>query len=444
MPHPNPLVRNLASLLSDEVLFELARKSGFLVRQRHLQLVPFFWTLVLGMYASPTKSRTGLQRLYHELTGTILASSSFQERFSLPLVAWLRAVFAHTLASAAAECHQLAGPLGALGDMIVIDSTVLRLHAALAARYPGCRTNHSPATAKLNLVYNVTQSRIQTATIAEGTRSEIKFFSPGAWVSGCLLLFDLGYFKIQTFYRIDKHNGYFISRLKENSAPVITAVHSMCRGRAIDPIGRKVSELLGDLQRQLIDCQVSYQVTLRGLPGRPKKGKKPGQVLKSDTLSLRFVAVRNAETGRYHTYLTNIPPDKLSAKEVAEAYRARWLVELFFKEMRSTGGLGAWPNQKEPAVLAGIYAALLGMVVNRRLLLALKDQMASRKEWNERRLATMRWTKVLADHAAAFLNLLIGTLKQNHLQVKAFVNMLLRESVEPKRIKLRLEAHLGI
>ena len=88
-PHPNPLVRQLESLLGQELLLDLARASGFLKRDRDLQVVPFFWTLVLGMIASPQKSVAGLQRLYHELTGTVLASSSSQDRFNGALVQWL-------------------------------------------------------------------------------------------------------------------------------------------------------------------------------------------------------------------------------------------------------------------------------------------------------------------------------------------------------------------
>lgn len=435
MPHPNPLVRHLARVLGDELLLDLARQTGFLVRQRDLQVVPFFWTLVLGMIASPLKTVTGLQRLYHQTTGTMLASSSFQGRFNQALVAWLRAAFEMTASGVGEGNRQLSGTLAAFRELTVIDSTVLRLHKLLARRYPGCRTNHSPAAMKLNVAYNVKKGRIQTATVAEGTRAETRFFKPGPWMKGTLLLFDLGYFKLQSFFRIDYHEGYFISRLKDNCNPTIARVLSTHRGRAIDLAGKKLKDVLGLIQREVLDCEIEYRLSRKGLPGRPSKQK-------TVLLKLRLIAVLNKETGKYHLYVTNIPPKLLDAYQVADTYRARWIIEHLFKEFRSIGGLDEWPNRKEEVVLAGIYATLLGMVVNRTLLNALKEKLAATEP--DRRIATMRWTRVLASHALALLDLILGNLKQNHQQVKTFVNMLLREAIEPKRRNLRLEARLAL
>lgn len=55
-------------------------------------------------------------------------------------------------------------------------------------------------------------------------------------------------------------------------------------------------------------------------------GKRSG-----DTLTSRLVAVWDEEQREYHAYLTNIPPDALTAEEVAEAHRLRWEVELLFR-----------------------------------------------------------------------------------------------------------------
>ena len=437
MAHPNPFVREIASLLDDNRVLSTAREAGFLVRQRDLQVVPFFWTLVLGMIASPLKTLSGLQRLYHQTTGTVLASSSFQGRFTPALVAWLRATFEHAASGMCEKRRDLAGVLGAFHEITLIDSTLLRLHKLLAGRYPGPRTNHSPAAMKLNVVYNVRAGRIQTATVAEGTRAEPRFFKPGPWMAGSLLLFDLGYFKLQNFHRIAYHGGYFISRLKDSCNPTITRVLSVHRGRAIDLAGKKLKEVLGSLKREVLDCEIEYRLSRKGLPGRPSTEK-------TIVLKLRLVAVLNKEAGRYHLYVTNVSPDMLAATDVAESYAARWIVEQLFKECRSIGGIDAWPNRKEEVALAGIYATLLGMVVNRRLLAALKDRLAATEAGQGRRIATLRWTRVFASHALAFLELVLGNLKQNHQEVKTFVSMLLREAMEPKRLKPRMEAKLAL
>src|SRR5690606_22277896 len=149
--------------------------------------------------------------------------------------------------------------------------------------------------------------------------------------------------------------------------PTITRVLSTHRGRAIDLAGKKLKDVLGMLKREVLDCEIEYRISRKGLPGRPSKEK-------TIVLKLRLIAALNKETGKYHLYVTNVPPDLLAAAEVADTYRARWVIEHLFKEFRSIGGLDEWPNRKEEVVLAGIYATLLGMVVNRTLLNALKDK----------------------------------------------------------------------
>lgn len=170
------------------------------------------------------------------------------------------------------------------------------------------------------------------------------------------------------FWRIQHHQGFFISRLKDNCNPTIGRVLSTHRGRAIDLAGKKLKDVLGLLKREVLDCEVQYRISRKGLPGRPSKEK-------TVMLTLRLVAVLNKETGKYHIYITNVGPDRMPPTDVAETYPLRWFVEIFMKEMRSVGGLDDWPNRKEPAVRAGIYATLLGMVVNRRLLLALEARL---------------------------------------------------------------------
>ena len=101
--------------------------------------------------------------------------------------------------------------------------------------------------------------------------------------------------------------------------------------------------------------------------------------------------------------MTNIAPDKMSASEVADVYRLRWHVELLFKELRSAAGIDAWPNRKEETFLTGVYATLLGMLVNRRLLGTLRDKLAADENGTARRLSHQRWTAVFASHARAVM-----------------------------------------
>jgi IS4 transposase len=37
---------------------------------------------------------------------------------------------------------------------------------------------------------------------------------------------------------------------------------------------------------------------------------------------------------KYHTYITNIPADRLDGEDIATLYSARWEIELIFKELK--------------------------------------------------------------------------------------------------------------
>jgi len=59
----------------------------------------------------------------------------------------------------------------------------------------------------------------------------------------------------------------------------------------------------------------------------------------SATRTCRLVGLRNEKTEEYHLYLTNLGKDGYHAPDVAQFYRARWEVELLFKELKSRFGL---------------------------------------------------------------------------------------------------------
>ena len=64
---------------------------------------------------------------------------------------------------------------------------------------------------------------------------------------------------------------------------------------------------------------------------------RASSICKQSTVKRRFrmVCAFNSESGEYHTYLTNIRVDVLSAEEIALLYGARWEIELIFKELKS-------------------------------------------------------------------------------------------------------------
>jgi hypothetical protein len=94
----------LKDLFPDRLIKELARESGFIVRERKVKAVPFFWNLLLGFGKAATRTISNLRRSYESASGETLVPSAFYDRFTDELVAMLRAATGHAL-----ESFQLAG-----------------------------------------------------------------------------------------------------------------------------------------------------------------------------------------------------------------------------------------------------------------------------------------------------------------------------------------------
>jgi hypothetical protein len=354
----------LTSVLPDSFIETRAEEVGAVERQRKVDIVTLVWTMILGWSSAATPSIATLHRAYMWAAGHRIARSSFYERLSDQMLALMRSCLEGLLAKAAKQtCSYHGQTLRDFKKVLAIDSTVVRLHRMLRSVYPGC--SEGVASAKLDIVMNITDSSPQRLKIAEGRRSDQTFWKRiGSWVEGTLLLFDLGYYNFNFLRRIDLKGGRFLCRLKSDANPTIVANHLTTRGNAIDLEGKNLQDVLGRLKRKMLDVTVALTV---------KKQRYRG-VRSTTTCYFRVVGRRNDETGDYHLYLTNIPVDVLEADDVAETYRLRWQVELLIKQLRSYTQLGAMPTSKESVAKMLIYASFIALLLSREFLREMRSR----------------------------------------------------------------------
>lgn len=113
----------------------------------------------------------------------------------------------------------------------------------------------------------------------------------------------------------------------------------------------------------------------------------------------------NKETGKYHTYLTNIAPDVLSAEDVASPYRVRWEIELVFKELKSKYAPDKVKTTKPVIVEGLISTSILTMIVSRRpyslLLRSVPRELVPR-------YTPLLWATTFVGNAQRLLNVMMG------------------------------------
>ena len=372
-----------------------------------------------GFGAGAERSLAGLRRSYERSTGESLVPSSFYDRFTPELARMFRAVLAQLMSKLASSEVHYSGVLESFRDVLAADATVVKLHRLLARRFPGTRTNSSPAAAKLHLVMSARGSGAHKVKVTGERAKDHRAFQMGPWVEGRLLLFDLGYFRYQLFDCVDRNGGYFITRLNANANPRIVAVHRQWRGRAIDIEGKRLEEVAGRLQRDVLDVEVEVAFQRRAYAGTRRTVRR----------RVRLVAGRLPESTEYRFSLTNIDPDALDAPCIAQTYAARWQIELIFKELKSHYRLDELPTRKAHIVETLLLGAVITLLVSRRLLQAVRERLRR----TPYRMPEQRWAAVFAAAATAILDVVVLPPRVSKVLARRLESMLLHEAPDPNR-----------
>ncbi len=80
------------------------------------------------------------------------------------------------------------------------------------------------------------------------------------------------------------------------------------------------------------------------------------QTAKKCPIRLRRIGYRDATTGKHYIFLTN--NFKLSAKTIADIYKSRWQVELFFKWIKQNLKIKSFIGTSKNAVMTQIWIAM--------------------------------------------------------------------------------------
>jgi len=406
--------RVLTRLLPRRVLDDLAEQAGLAQRVRKVRPHALFWTLVLGFGAGRERTIAGLRRAFELATGVTLVPSAFYDRFTPALTKFMKAVVGRLLAEGGEPTRQLRGVLASFKDLVMTDSTVIRLHDLLANAFPASRTNHTLAALKMHAVLSVNGVGPRSIKVTAERAHDGPVFRVGKWVKDRLLLFDLAYFRFQLFSCITRNGGYFIVRLKRSANPLIVAAHQR---RDRDLIARRARDVLDRLRRKSIDVDVSVS-----FQGRRYAGRRHTRAER-----FRLIAVRDPLTGSYHAYLTNIPPARLSPTDIAQTYAARWTVELFFRELKARYRAEDMPSSARRIIETLVYAVLVTLVVSRTLLAALRRKLGALGA----RVPDERWATIFADVARDVLRVVLRTPSEAQRLACELDRILVHEAVDP-------------
>jgi hypothetical protein len=219
-----------------------------------------------------------------------------------------------------------------------LDSSLIHLSLKL---FPWAFFSKRQATAvKLHLLLSLRGSLPAWAAITEANLPDQKMMDAVPVQPGCFYIMDRGYLDFSRLHRIHLQKGCFIVRGK---------------------------------------CHVSFHV-LASRPVNKDLGLRCDQTIRLKTTwskkqypdRLRRVRLRDEVAGRSLVFLTN--NFDLSAEIIAQLYRRRWAVELFFKwikqHLRIRTFLGRTPNAVRCQIWSAVCAYLMVAITKKTLLLS--------------------------------------------------------------------------
>jgi len=257
-------------------------------------------------------------RLYH-VGGRVPRRSTFADanRTRSPLI--FSGLFQHMLGMATRAMRRKMDEV-----VLLIDSTGLHL-AGIGSQW--ARFSADVCGAKAHIIYDPDLAcpvyhAISAANINDITPAKAMPIQPGA-----SYVFDLGYYDYAWWAELDRAGCRIVTRFKTNT-PLLQA-----RDMPIRPGSGIVSDRIGFL------------------PARQAKSRRnPMQA------AVREVVV-TTETGKRLRILTN--DLDAPAQEIADLYKRRWLIELFFRLMKQMLRITRFIGRSENAVRIQIAVALI-------------------------------------------------------------------------------------
>lgn len=201
------------------------------------------------------------------------------------------------------------------------DSTTIDLCLKL---FPWAKFRKAKAAVKLHTLLDLRGNIPVVISITNGKISDVNALDDLVLEVGAIYIFDRGYVDFGRLYRIHQSLAFFVTRAKSNF--VFKRLYS-----------QPVEKAIGIRSDQVITVTGFY--TLKDYPEK-----------------LRRICYYDAETKKRFVFLTN--NFTLPAIVIAELYKCRWQVELFFKWIKQHLRIKAFYGTSENAVKTQIWIAI--------------------------------------------------------------------------------------
>jgi transposase len=227
--------------------------------------------------------------------------------------------------------------------LLSMDGTIIDLCARI---FDWAHYKQQKGAVKLHLVLDHAGHLPVFCRITEGNVHEIQVARSLELAPGTILVFDRGYVDYEWFRSMSKRKVWFVTRLRDN------ATYSVEQERPVTTAGIRSDQIIS------LEKHRNY-------------GFEP--------VPLRRVVVASDE-GDFEIFTNN---QKLAASTIAEIYRQRWQIEIFFKAIKQNLRIKTFVGTSSNALKIQIWTALIA------ILLLKFFQLKARCGWSLSRLVAL-------------------------------------------------------
>jgi hypothetical protein len=215
-----------------------------------------------------------------------------------------------------------------------LDSTTIDLCLSL---FPWATFRKRKAAIKLHTLLTLQGNFPTVIIVSTGSVHDVNILDQLVWEAGSFYIMDRGYLDFARWHRLHQCGAFFITRAKQNFR---------CARRYSRPVDKTTG------------LRFDQTVVLTRL------------VAQHDyPIPMRRIGYRDPETGKALVFLTN--NFTVPALTIAQLYRGRWQIELFFKwikqHLRIKAFYGTSPNAVRTQVWSAIAVYLLVAILKKRL-----------------------------------------------------------------------------
>ncbi|KZK74681.1 MAG: transposase [Pelodictyon luteolum] len=202
-----------------------------------------------------------------------------------------------------------------------LDSTTIDLCLAL---FPWAKFRKHKGAVKMHTLLDLRGNIPSFIAITDGKVHDVNILDLLIIEPGSFYIMDRGYVDFDRLFQIHQAQGFFVIRAKSNLSFRRQYSHSADKSMGVR-------------------CDQTIMLT----------GKEPSVYYPEQ---LRRIKYADPETGKIYVFLTN--NFKLGAKVIADLYKSRWQIELFFKWIKQHLRIKAFYGTSENAVKTQIWSAI--------------------------------------------------------------------------------------